>query len=299
LSQEYQYLDASKPDGAFTMFQSRRRKLEYGIEHYNGSWYVRTNKDALNFRLMKTPENQTTEDHWVEVIPNRADVLLEGVEVFKDYLVLSERKAGLTQLRVMPFHGEDYYIQFDDAAYVASVSVNPDFNSGVLRYNYQSMTTPNTTYDYDMKSKERVLLKQQEVLGGFNSADYRSQRVMAKVRDGVEVPISIVYHKDTKLDGTSPCLLYGYGSYGYSMDPHFSSTNLSLLNRGFVYAIAHIRGGEEMGRQWYEMANCSKNKIRSMTLLIADITWSIINIQIRNAYLQWVDLPVDCSWVQF
>ena len=252
LSQEYQYLDASTPDGAFTMFQSRRRKLEYGIEHYNGSWYVRTNKDALNFRLMKTPENQTTEDHWVEVIPNRADVLLEGVEVFKDYLVLSERKAGLTQLRVMPFHGEDYYIQFDDAAYVASVSINPDFNSGVLRYNYQSMTTPNTTYDYDMKSKDRVMLKQQEVLGGFNSADYRSQRVMAKVRDGVEVPISIVYHKDTKLDGTSPCLLYGYGSYGYSMDPHFSSTNLSLLNRGFVYAIAHIRGGEEMGRQWYE-----------------------------------------------
>jgi len=260
LSQEYQYLDASKPDGTFTMFQPRRRKLEYDIDHYNGGWYVRTNKDALNFRLMKTPEGKTTEENWTEVIPNRDDVLLEGMDVFNDYLVLSERKAGITQLRVLPVKGEEYYIKFDEPAYVAGTSVNPEFDSEVLRFNYQSMTTPSTTYDYNMKSKERVMLKQQEVLGGFNSADYRSERIMVKVRDGVEVPVSIVYHKDTKLDGTSPCLLYGYGSYGYSMDPSFSISRLSLLNRGFVYAIAHIRGGEEMGRQWYEDGKLLKKK---------------------------------------
>ncbi len=252
LSQEYQFLDASKPDGAFTMFQSRRRNLEYDIYHFNNIWYVVTNKDALNFRLMKTPETKTTEENWTEVIPNRPDVLLEGMDVFSDFLVLSERKAGLTQLRVMPVKGEDYYIKFDDAAYVVSTATNAEFASEVLRFNYESMTTPNTTYDFDMRTKKRVMLKQQEVLGGFDPADYRSERVMVKVRDGVEVPVSIVYHKDTKLDGTSPCLLYGYGSYGYSMDPAFSMSRLSLLNRGFVYAIAHIRGGEEMGRQWYE-----------------------------------------------
>jgi oligopeptidase B len=252
LSQEYQYLDASTPDGKFTTFQSRKRNLEYSIEHYNDIWYIRTNKDAKNFRLMKTPLNKTSEENWVEVVPNRPDVLLEGMDVFKDYLVLSERKAGLTQLRVMPFTGEEYYIKLDEPAYVVSTAANPEFDSEVLRYNYQSMTTPNTTYDFNMKTKERVLLKQQEVLGGFNSADYKSERIMVKVRDGVDVPVSIVYHKDTKLDGSSPCLLYGYGSYGYSMDPGFSMSRLSLLNRGFVYAIAHIRGGEEMGRQWYE-----------------------------------------------
>jgi oligopeptidase B len=260
LSQEYQFLDASRPDGAFTMFQPRRRNLEYDIDHFDGGWYVRTNKDALNFRLMKTPEAKTKEENWIEVIPNRADVLLEGMDVFKDYLVLSERKAGITQLRVMPEKGEEYYIKFDEPAYVVGTSVNPEFDSQVLRFNYQSMTTPSTTYDYDMKSKARVLLKQQEVLGGFNPADYRSERVMVKVRDGVEVPISIVYRKDTKLDGTSPCLLYGYGSYGYSMDPAFSMSRLSLLDRGFVYAIAHIRGGEEMGRQWYEDGKLLKKK---------------------------------------
>ncbi|HEX5112451.1 MAG TPA: S9 family peptidase [Saprospiraceae bacterium] len=252
LSQEYQYLDASTPDGKWTIFQTRRRNLEYSIDHYKDIWYIRTNKDAKNFRLMKTPLTKTTEENWTEVIPNRPDVLLEGMDIFKDYLVLSERKAGLTQLRVMPVTGEEYYIKLDEPAYVVSTGINPEFDTDVLRYNYQSMTTPNTTYDFNMKTKERVMLKQQEVLGGFNAADYRSERVMAKVRDGVEVPISIVYHKDTKLDGTSPCLLYGYGSYGYSMDPAFSMSRLSLLNRGFVYAIAHIRGGEEMGRQWYE-----------------------------------------------
>ena len=260
LTQEYQYLDASTPEAPFKMFQARRRGLEYSIQHFEDIWYVRTNKDALNFRLMKTPLDKTTEDNWTEVIPHRPDVLLEGLDVFKNYLVLSERKAGITQLRVRPVSGEEHYIQFDEKAHVVSTSVNPEFDTDLLRFNYQSLTTPSSTYDYNMKTKERILLKQQEVLGGFASSDYRSERVMAKARDGVEVPISIVYHKDTKLDGTSPCLLYGYGSYGYSMDPAFSMSRLSLLNRGFVYAIAHIRGGEEMGRQWYEDGKLLKKK---------------------------------------
>ena len=252
MSQEYSFLDATNPDGKFTVFQKRVRGLEYGIEHFNDIWYVRTNKDAKNFRLMKTPVGATGQENWTEVIPNRSDVLLEGMDVFKDYLVLSERKGGITQLRVMPTTGQEHYIEFGEKAYVAMTSVNPEFDTDVLRLNYQSMTTPNTTYDYNMKSKEKTMLKQQEVLGGFNTSDYRSERIMVKVRDGVEVPVSIVYHKDTPIDGTSPCLLYGYGSYGASMDPSFSMSRLSLLNRGFVFAIAHIRGGEEMGRQWYE-----------------------------------------------
>lgn len=260
LSQEYRILQADQPDGAFKIFQPRKRGLEYGIDHYQDFWYVRTNKDALNFRLMKTPESATSEDHWEELIPHRKDVLLEGMEVFQSFLVLSERKAGLTQIRIIPNQGEEHYLKFDEEAYVAGVSVNPEFETDLLRFNYQSMTTPNTTYDYNMRSREKTLLKQQEVLGGFNPADYKSERIMVKARDGVQVPVSIVYHKNTPVDGTSPCLLYGYGSYGYSMDPGFSLTRLSLLNRGFVYAIAHIRGGEEMGRQWYEDGKLLKKK---------------------------------------
>ncbi|MDQ3017831.1 MAG: S9 family peptidase, partial [Bacteroidota bacterium] len=260
LSQEYRYLDAKNPNGEFTLFQPRIRGLEYGIEHFNDIWYIRTNKDAKNFRLMKTPEAKTSQENWTEVIPNRDDVLLEGMDVFKDFLVLSERKAGLTQLRIIPNTGTEHYIKFDESAYVSSTSVNPEFDTKILRFNYQSLTTPNTTYDYNMETKEKTLLKQQEVLGGFNATDYKSERVMIKARDGAMVPVSIVYHKDTPLDGTSPCLLYGYGSYGYSMDPGFSSTRLSLLDRGFVYAIAHIRGGEEMGRQWYEDGKLLKKK---------------------------------------
>lgn len=260
LSQEYRYLDATDPDGTFTVFQPRKRGLEYSVDHFNDIWYIRTNKDARNFRLMKTPEHQTTEENWTEVIPHREDVLLEGMDIFKDFLVLSERKQGITQIRVIPHHGDEYYIPFEEEAYVANTSINPEFDTKTLRFNYQSMTTPNTTYDYDMVSREKTLLKQQEVLGGFNPADYRSERIMARARDGVEVPVSLVYHKDTPIDGSSPCLLYGYGSYGLSMDPSFSMSRLSLLNRGFVYAIAHIRGGEEMGRHWYEDGKLLKKK---------------------------------------
>ncbi len=260
LSSEYRILDASTPDGNFEIFQPRERKLEYDISHYEDKFYVRTNMDAKNFRLMETPINATGKANWKEVIPNRDDVLLEGMDVFKDYLVLSERKAGITNIRIRPWSGQEHYIEFQDEAYLAYTSINPEFDTEVLRIGYTSMTTPNSTYDYNMKSKEMNLLKQQEVVGDFDSKNYISERHFATARDGQKVPISLVYRKGTKLDGSSPLLLYAYGSYGSSMDPYFSSVRLSLLDRGFVYAIAHIRGGEEMGRWWYEDGKLLKKK---------------------------------------
>ncbi len=259
-SQEYQVLDASTPTGKFRMLQPREKGLEYGIDHYGDKFYIRTNWNAQNFRLMETPENKTTKENWKELIPNRADVLFEGMDIFKDYLVLSERKNGITQLRIRPWKGEEHYIQFQEEAYVAFTSTNPEFETELLRLNYQSLTTPNTTYDYNMRTKEFKQLKQQEVLGGFNPADYQSERIYVTARDGVKVPVSIVYKKGFQKDGKRPLLLYAYGSYGASMDPSFSSNRLSLLNRGFAYAIAHIRGGEEMGRQWYENGKLLKKK---------------------------------------
>ncbi|MFT5764777.1 MAG: oligopeptidase B [Saprospiraceae bacterium] len=242
------------------MFQPRERNLEYSIAHYNDKFYVRTNMDAKNFRLMETPETATSKDNWKEVIANRDDVLLEGMDIFKDYLVLSERKAGITNIRIRPWKGEEHYIAFKEDAYMAYISVNPEFDTETLRLGYTSMTTPNSTFDYDMKTKEMTLLKETEVLGGFDSNNYKSERFFVTARDGQKVPVSLVCRKDTKLDGSAPLLLYGYGSYGNSLDPYFSSVRLSLLDRGFVYAIAHIRGGEEMGRQWYENGKLLKKK---------------------------------------
>ena len=209
---------------------------------------------------MVTPEGHTSRDHWREVIAHRHDVLLEDMEVFRDHLVLSERKAGLTQLRVIPWQGEEHYIDFEEEAYMAYTSINPEFETTVLRFGFQSMTIPNSTYDYDMNTRSRVLLKRQEVLGEFDPALYHSERLFAGSKDGKKIPISLVYHKDTVLDGTAPCLLYGYGSYGSSMEPYFSSARLSLLDRGFVYAIAHVRGGEELGRTWYEEGKLLQKK---------------------------------------
>lgn len=253
LAQEYRYLNADKPSDDFILFQPRERNLEYSIAHFGDHWYIRTNKDgAKNFKLMTTPLTKTSKDNWTDKIAHRKDVLLESMTLFSNYLVLTERIEGINKLRVIPQDAESYYIDFGEDASMSYASVNRDFNTDILRLGYTSMTTPNSTYDFNMKTKEKTLLKQQEVLGDFEAGDYRSERIKAKVRDGVEVPMSIVYHKDTKIDGTAPCLLYGYGSYGNSMDPYFSSVRLSLLNRGFVYVIAHIRGGEEMGRHWYE-----------------------------------------------
>ena len=252
LSTEYRVLNADTPDADFQIFQPRERDLEYGIAHFDNEWYIRTNLDAKNFRLMKTGEGATTKDNWQEVIAHRSDVLLEDMEIFQDYLVLGERIAGITKLRVIPKEGEEHYIDFGEDSYLAYPSANFNFDTDVIRVGFTSLTTPNSVFDYNMDTKEFTLLKQQEVVGGFNSDDYTSERHFATARDGAKVPISLVYKKGFEKNGKAPLLLYGYGSYGASMDPYFSSVRLSLLDRGFVFAIAHIRGGEEMGRQWYE-----------------------------------------------
>jgi oligopeptidase B len=253
LSNEYRYLSADDPGGSFTLFLPRERNHEYSIDHFGDHFYIRTNDDAENFRLMRTPVDSTAKERWEEVIPHRDDVLLEGFDVFRDYLVIMERREGLLQLRVRSWSGaEDYYLDFGEPAYAAYPSGNPEMDTRILRYRYTSLTTPNSVYDFDMTTRERTLLKREEVLGGYDPADYVSERVYATARDGARIPVSIVYRRGWEKDGSNPLLLYGYGSYGASMDASFSSIRLSLLDRGFAYAIAHVRGGMEMGRHWYE-----------------------------------------------
>ncbi|MFQ5445747.1 MAG: S9 family peptidase [Saprospiraceae bacterium] len=261
LSTEYRYLDADAPDGEWKILQPRERNLEYRADHAGGKWYIRTNLEAKNFRLMSANEDATTKDHWVEVIPNREDVFFEGFDLFKDYLVLSERINGIVNTRVKAWDGStDYHIDYGEDAYVAYTTNNPSFDTGVVRIGYQSMTTPPSVYEFNMKTKEKTVLKEQEVLGGFDRKNYASERIFATARDGAKVPVSIVYRKGFKKDGKQPLLLYAYGSYGYSMNPSFSTSRLSLLDRGFAFAIAHIRGGQEMGRQWYEDGKLLKKK---------------------------------------
>lgn len=253
MSHEFRVLNAHTPDGEFKVIQPRIHGLEYDIAHFEDKFYIRTNWEAQNFRLMVVSENATEKENWKELIPHRDDVLLEDVDIFKGYLVLSERKAGITQLRIMPQQGEEHYIQFKEKAYLAYTSSNNvEFDTEWLRIGYTSMTTPNTVYDYNMRTRELKFRKQQEVMGGFSADDYASERFMVKARDGVEIPVSMVYKKGFQRDGSQPLLLYGYGSYGHSMEPYFSPARLSLLDRGFAFAMAHIRGGEEMGRKWYD-----------------------------------------------
>jgi len=253
LSTETRYLNADDPTGDFKVFHPREPKHEYSVDHLGDQFFIYSNENATNFKLMTAAEDAHEKANWKQKIAHRDDVYLEGFSLFDDYLVISERENGLVQLRIQSNDGSsDEYMPFDEAAYVANATPTPEPSTTKLRYRYTSLTTPSSTLEYDMATKKKTLLKETEVLGGFDKSDYRTERVWATARDGVKVPVSIVYHKDTKLDGTAPCLEYGYGSYGASMDPRFSSANLSLLNRGFVYAIAHIRGGQEMGRQWYE-----------------------------------------------
>ena len=254
LVSDYHILSADNPEGAFQQFIPRDEKAhEYSISHFENKWYVVTNRDATNFKLMETPEDATAESNWKEVIPHRKDVLLEGIELFNEYMVVDERKNGLTNLRIINQKTQDeHYLDFGEPAYNAYISVNAEFNTQTLRFGYTSMTTPNSTFDYDMETKEKTLMKQQEVVGGHNPEDYVTERVWATVRDGEKVPISIVYKKGFEKDGNGPLLQYGYGSYGATIDASFSSVRLSLLDRGFAFAIAHIRGGQMMGRQWYE-----------------------------------------------
>jgi len=261
LSSEMRYLDANNPTGEFKIFQEREKDHEYSIAHYQDRFYIVTNWNAKNFRLMETDINHTDKSNWREVISHRKEVLLSDIDVFKDYLVLSERKDGLRQIRVMSQTDDrDYYIDFEDKAYVAYPTSNLEFDTEVLRFSYSSLTTPASVYDYNMKTGERELLKREEVIGEFDPDDYQSERFMATARDGAKVPVSLVYRKGIAKDGNNPLLLYGYGSYGASMDPSFSSVRLSLLDRGFIYAIAHIRGGSEMGRDWYEDGKLLKKK---------------------------------------
>lgn len=253
LSSEYRYLEATNPTGKFTLFLKREDEHEYGVAHYKDHWYISTNWKAKNFRLMKCPLHATSKENWEEVIAHRKDVLLEDLELFNDYLVLGERKDGLMKLRIIPWDGsKEHYIEFNDPAYLVYTSVNRDYDTKILRYGYTSMTTPSSVYDYNMDTREQKLLKQQEVVGGYDVSQYESKRFMATARDGKHVPISLVYRKDLKHQEGNPLLLYAYGSYGYSIDPSFSSTRLTLLDRGFVFAIAHIRGSQTLGREWYE-----------------------------------------------
>lgn len=255
LTSEYQILRADEPNGQFQIFSKRERGLEYSIAHYNNNFYILTNRDgATNFKLMTTPGDKTESKNWVDFIPHREEVLLEDIEMFHDYYVLSERENGLNQLKIVRWDtGEGYYLPFDNETYTAYVGTNPDFDTEILRYGYNSLTTPSSVIDFNMRTKEKDVKKEQEVLGGnFHKENYISERVWATARDGKKTPISLVYHKDTQLDGSSPLLQYAYGSYGHTIDPYFSSVRLSLLDRGFIYAIAHVRGGEYLGRKWYE-----------------------------------------------
>ena len=263
MTTEYRILNSDTPDAEFKVFQPRVRGLEYSISHFGDSFYILTNKDkATNFKLMKTPENATEKKHWKEVIPHRESVLIEDIEIFRNYLVVEERANGLNHIRIMPWNGEEeYYLPFGSETYNAYTTTNVDFDTDVLRYSYQSLATPSSVIDFNMKTKSKEIKKEQAVLGGkFDKNNYIEKRIWATAKDGTQVPISLVYHKDLKKDGTNPLLLYAYGSYGVTMEPYFSTTRLTLLDRGFIFAIAHIRGGEDLGRQWYEDGKLLKKK---------------------------------------
>jgi oligopeptidase B len=261
LSQEYRYLEAGNPSGEFKIFLARERDHEYHVDHFQERFLIRTNDGAKNFRLMWTPLERTGKEHWQEIVPHREDVYLSDFAVFNDHLVLEERARGLTQIRVMPWAGgEGHYLEFTEPAYRAHLGLNPELDTATVRFEYTSMKTPVTIYDYDMDTRQRVLLKQEEVLGGFDSNDYVTERLYARAADGAEIPLSIVYRQGLKKDGQNPLLLYGYGSYGFSIDAAFASPRLSLIDRGFIYALAHIRGGQELGRRWYEDGKLLKKK---------------------------------------
>ncbi|NNE04004.1 MAG: S9 family peptidase [Eudoraea sp.] len=255
MTSEFRILSADNPQGSFKVFSPRERGVEYSIYHFDGHFFVLTNKDgATNFKLMKTPENSTASDNWEDYIAHRPDVLLEGIEIFKDYLVISERDNGLNKMKITRWDGTDsYYLPFDNETYIAFPYVNLDYETETLRYMYNAMTSPYAIIDFNMRTQEKEIKKEQEVLGGmFNKENYRSERIWATAMDGKKVPMSVVYHKDTKLDGNSPVLQYAYGSYGSTSDPYFSLVRLSLLDRGFIYVITHVRGGEYLGRDWYD-----------------------------------------------
>ena len=253
LSSEIWLLDADFPQTEFRVFQPRMQDVLYSVIALEDRFLILTNDEAINFSIMQCPLDQTERSNWQTFMGHRPDVLVSDIEEFKDFLAIAERKNGLTQLAIYNLSSQQqHYLDFGEVAYTVYPAINVEYNSQKLRYGYTSLVTPSSVYEYDMADQQKVLLKQQEVLGGYDQTAYITERIFATARDGVQVPISIVYKKGTKLDGTAPLLQYAYGSYGASMDPTFSSNRLSLLDRGFIYALTHIRGGEEMGRQWYE-----------------------------------------------
>ncbi len=263
MSDDYKILNADTPEEDFKPFTERRRDLEYGIAHYNDSFYVLTNQNnATNFKLMKTPIDNTSEDNWTEVIPHRKNVLLENIDIFKDYLVTTERHNGLSKIHVMSWdEKKDYFIPFDSETYTVGTSVNLDFDTDKLRFTYTSLNVPSSVMSYDMKDKQLKILKQKTVQDpNFNQNDYETKRLFATAEDGERIPVSLIYKKGLKRDGNNPLLQYGYGSYGATIDPYFSYSRLSLLDRGFVFAIAHIRGSEYFGRDWYESGKMLKKR---------------------------------------
>lgn len=271
VSNEYRFLDANTPNGTFKLFQQRERDLEHSISYYNGEFYIVTNKDgATNFKVMRCSESATSKENWVDLIPHRKDFFVEDIEIFKNYLVINERNEGLNKLRILSWDKKkDYYLPFNSETYVAYTTTNLEFDTDILRYNYQSMITPNSTIDFNMTTKEATVLKEQQVLGGqFDKNNYIEERIWATAADGKKIPMSMVYRKGMKKDGQNPVLQYAYGSYGYTIDPYFSTSRLSLLDRGFVYVICHIRGGQYMGREWYENGKMLK-KMNTFTDFIA------------------------------
>lgn len=262
LTSEYRVLDADNPEGEFQVVQPRIRGMEYSIAHYEDHFYILTNKDgARNFKLMKTPVSATTEKNWIEVVAHNEEVLLEDIDLFKEYLVVSERSNGLNKIRVSRWDGtEAYFLPFDNETYTAYTGTNPDFDTEILRYNYNSLTTPTQVVDFNMRTREKDVKKEQAVLGGFSKNDYVSDRIWATAKDGTKIPMTLVHKKGLKKDGSNPVLQYAYGSYGSTIDPYFSTVRLSLLNRGFIFVLAHIRGGEYLGRHWYEEGKLLKKK---------------------------------------
>jgi oligopeptidase B len=261
LASEFRFLNADDPTGGLRIVASRERDVEYSVSHAGDRFIIKTNLDAENFRLVETPVANPGRKNWLELIPGRDDVFLQGVEVFSDFMVVTERRDGLRHLRIIPFDGgEEFEVQFDEPAYVTWVDENHEFETSVLRYGYASLNTPETIYDLDLATQERTLMKQEQIRGGFDAANYSVERLMAPARDGVEVPISLVFRTGIERDGSNPTLLYAYGSYGSTMEAWFRPQVVSLLDRGFVYAIAHVRGGQELGRWWYEDGKLLKKK---------------------------------------
>ena len=255
LTSEFQFLDANKPLDNFRLFNQRKRGLEYSINHYEKFFYIITNIDnAKNYKLMKTPIGSTEYENWINVIDHRKDVLIEGIDIFKNYLVISERANGLNRINVRKWDdSESYYLDFKSETFSLYTTTNVDFDTNILRYGFNSLTQPPSIIDFNMSTKKKTIRKQQQVLDdNFKNKNYNSERIWSQSEDGTKIPISLVYKKGLIKNNKNPLLLYGYGSYGNTIDPYFSVSRLSLLDRGFVFAIAHVRGSEYMGREWYD-----------------------------------------------